>query len=122
MWQDMVAAARTSDYESPTLRRHAAGLALQLIVDSLRKDRQDGVVTLGEPALNPRVRASSPAARPTRVTIEDCGDDSNWLKYRASGELKNDVPGGRREIRAVVRNFAGVWKVVDFAVEATGSC
>jgi hypothetical protein len=108
--------------QSPALPRHAAGMALQLIIDSLRKDKQDGVVTRGQPVLNPRVREASPVTRPTRVTVEDCGDDSSWLKYRASGELKNDVPGGRREMHAIVRNLDGVWKVVDFTVEATGSC
>jgi hypothetical protein len=122
MWQDMVVAARTSDYESPALRRHASGLALQLIVDSLRKDKQDGVVTRGELVLDPRVREASPRARPTRVIVDDCADSARWLKYRASGELANDIPGGRREIRAVVRNLDGAWKVIDFAVEATGSC
>jgi hypothetical protein len=123
MWQDMVAAARTSDYQSPLLARHATGPALTQIVQSLYRDKKDGVVTKGEPVLDPEVTETALDANPPRVTVEDCGDSTRWLKYRAStGELKDNVPGGRRHIAATVVRTEGQWKVLGIAVSEVGTC
>ncbi len=122
MWRDMATAALTSDYQSPLLGRHAAGEALRQIVDSLYLDKRQNVVTKGQPETHPRVTELIPAGDPKRARIVDCADDSRWLKYRVSGELLNDTPGGRRRITAVVENLNGTWKVTDFRVEVIGSC
>jgi hypothetical protein len=122
MWQDMVVAARTSDYQSPLLARHATGSALRQLVDSLYAAQQQGVVTKGQPVLHPRVGESDLNARPARVVVEDCGDSRNWLQYKKSGEPANDQPGGNRHISADVRLVNGSWKVFDFRVREIGSC
>jgi hypothetical protein len=123
MWQDMVVAARTSDYQSPLLARHATGPALAQIVRSLYLDKKDGIVTKGEPVLNPKVTEKALDAEPPRVTVEDCGDSTKWLKYRVStGQLKDDVPGGRQHIAATVVRTEGQWKVLGFAVSGVGTC
>ena len=123
MWQDMVTAARTSDYQSPLLARHATGPALTQIVQSLYRDKKDGVVTKGEPILDPEVTETALDADPPRVIVEDCGDSSKWLKYRVStGKLKDNVPGGRRHIAATVVRTEGQWKVLGIAVSEVGTC
>lgn len=120
----MASAARTSDWQSPLLSEYAIGVALSTISRALYTDHQNGLVTKGMPRNAPTVSAVEPPESPTRVTISDCGDSTNWLKYRAdTGKPANDGPGGRRAITAVVDLQAdGSWKVSDFAVREVGTC
>ncbi|MFM9442595.1 hypothetical protein [Streptomyces acidiscabies] len=123
MWRDVAEAARTSDWKSPTLARYATGEALSVISRSMYADHRNGLVAKGAPKNYPKVISVEPSARPTTVMISDCGDSTDWLKYRKdTGELADDTPGGRRAITAEVKTAAGGWKVTRFAVEAVGSC
>lgn len=123
MWAAWVTAARTSDAHTKTIGHHATGNALELILTSLAQDKKDGVVTRGQPVLNPRVQSAEPASDPTHVTVADCADASRWLKYSAStGKLKDDVPGGRHAITAVVQKVGDTWMVVQFIVQSVGTC
>jgi hypothetical protein len=120
----MASAARTSDWQASSLSRFATGDALTTISGGLYADYQNGVVTRGAPKNEPTVASWEPEAEPTTVTIADCGDSTNWLKYRAdTGQPANDGPGGRRAISAVVKQQDnGAWLVADFAVQAVGTC
>jgi hypothetical protein len=123
MWAAWVTAAKTSDAHTKTIGRHATGDALELILTSLAQDKQEGVVTRGQPVLNPHVQSATPASAPTHVTIVDCADASHWLKYSAStGKLKNDVPGGKHAVTAVVQHVGSTWMVVQFIVQSAGTC
>ncbi len=124
MWHAMAGAARTSDWQSPTLSQFATGEALSTISGGLYTDHQNGLVTKGAPKNEPTVAAVEPADEPSTVTISDCGDSTDWLKYRAdTGQPADDGPGGRRAITAVVkRQDDGRWLVSDFAVQAVGTC
>jgi hypothetical protein len=81
-------------------------------------------VSKGKPVNNPTAESVEPANNPTTVNIIDCGDDSNWLKYRAdNGQPANDGPGGRRHINAMAKKAVdGSWKVTDFAIQDPGTC
>ena len=122
MWGAMVSAGGTSDWRSPELARYARDAALQKITQSLYGDSQNGVVTQGAPRLSPQVTDLVPEGAPSEARVQDCGDDSGWVKYRADGMLADDVVGGRRRITAIVRLGADGWKVADFAIQAVGSC
>ena len=125
MWGDFAAAGTTSDWQSPRLRQHATGIALDKLSRSLYGDHYKGLVTKGEPVLHPSVSTVEPAGGdPRKIVITDCGDSSNALKYRAdNGQLADDKPGGRHLINAVVEKQAdGSWKVSDFGVHEVGSC
>lgn len=124
MWKDFVAAGRSSDWQAPGLGRHATGIALQKLTRGLYTDHQNGVVTRGEPVLDPRVSSVEPATNPTKVVVTDCGDSTNYLKYDATtGQLADDEPGGRRLINATVESQPdGSWKVSDFGIHEVGSC
>jgi hypothetical protein len=123
MWQQMVAAGTTSDWQSPTFAQYATGDALNTIARSLYGDHLNGVVTKGTPTNNPSVSSVDPQDDPTTVMISDCGNDSGWLKYKDNGQLLNNTPGGRRKITAEVkRQTDGSWRVSRFAVEGVGSC
>jgi len=123
MLSDFAAAAQTSDWKSPNLARHATGDALSLITRGLFADQQAGLVSKGAPISAPSVSSVEPSGEPTKVTITDCNDSSNWLKYKRSGELANDMPGGRRTITSIViRQPDGAWKVDKLVVQALGSC
>lgn len=123
MWADMVAAAKTADYQSPQLAQHAAGAALAQLVRGLYTNQRLGIAAKGEPVLDPTVTKATPPTDPTTVAIEDCFDDTNWLNHiAATGELQNDVPGGRHATAATVSKIDGVWKVTELAVGAVGTC
>ncbi|QKV80703.1 hypothetical protein [Amycolatopsis sp. Hca4] len=124
MWHDMADAAVTSDWQSPKLAQNATADALSRISRGLYADHFNGLVTKGHPVNHPTVESVEPAAAPTTVNLVDCGDDSQWLKYRAdTGQLADDGPAGRRHINAMVKKAVdGSWKVVDFAIQDVGTC
>lgn len=124
MWADFVAAGVTSDWQATRLGDHATGVALTNLSRGLYADRRNGLVTKGEPALDPAASSAEPATDPTKVVVTDCGDSSMWLKYRsADGALADDSPGGRQSISAIVEKQSDeAWKVTDFGVGAVGSC
>lgn len=124
MWRDMAVAARTSDWRSPLLARHATGAALGAITRGMYADRRNGLVTKGAPRNAPEAARLSPRAAPVVALISDCGDSSQWLKYRKeTGKLADRRPGGRQKITAEVKKQDdGTWKVARFAVEGVGSC
>jgi hypothetical protein len=122
MWADLVSAARTSNFPSPLLPQHATGDALSLLVQGLARDQLQGIVTKGEPVLDPRLVSLAPAGDPTHATVADCFDDSHWIEYKTSGGLAKNTPGGRRATTASLKISAGVWKVTELTVGATGTC
>lgn len=124
MWEDYATAAETSDWQWPRLADHATGEALSVMSRGLYASSYNGLVSRGKPVLNPQVTSVDPPDDPTTVTISDCGDSSNWLRYDAeTGELAEDEEGGRRAITAKVEvQPDGVWKVTGFAVQELGSC
>ncbi|GAA3012811.1 hypothetical protein [Actinokineospora diospyrosa] len=119
MWRAMAQAGLTSDWQSVELAKYAKGEALSTITRSLYRDHTNQVVTKGEPKNNPQVTS----VESNTVKIADCGDSTNWLKYKTTGELKDDTPGGRRAITAeATRQDDGSWRVTSFAVQAVGTC
>jgi hypothetical protein len=122
MWQDMVVAGRTADYESPALAYHASGDALSLLVKGLYNDKQSGVVIKGRLELNPQVTSLIPVDGPNEADIVDCSNDSRWLEYKLDGQLADNTPGGRRHVEAIVTKSGGVWRVDKLAVQAVGTC
>lgn len=123
MWADMASAARTADYQSPRLSRHADGDALSQLSRGLYANKQHGIVAKGDPVTNPTVTSVTPSMTPTGVAISDCFDDSRWLNYDAStNELQNDIPGGKHATTATVSNVDGTWKVTALAVGTVGTC
>jgi len=123
MWQDMAAAARTADYQSPRLAQHAAGDALSLLTRGVYTNRVRGVVVKGQPVTHPTVTSLKPSTEPTTAIISDCFNDTNWLNFMAStGQLQNHVPGGRHQTTATVTETGGTWKVTELQVGVAGTC
>jgi hypothetical protein len=122
MWADLVAAARTSNYQSGLLPRHASGDALTLLVQGLAKDRTLGIVTKGQLVLQPSVSSLTPAANPTKASITDCFDDTHWIEYKTNGKLAKNAAGGRRATTADLVRMGSTWKVTELTVRATGTC
>lgn len=122
MWKAFVDAARTSDPEAPDLRKYASDQALQLISGSLYSDRSSQLTTQGELNTAPTVVELKPSDAPVEAAILDCVNDEKWLKYRASGGLVNDVPGGRHRTMATVKSTPDGWKVASFILRERGTC
>ena len=124
MWNGFAEAGNTSDPASPVLAQHASGAALEKLRRSLQSDREKGFITKGKPVLDPKVSEADPVGDPKRITITDCGDSTNWLKYGKDNGLRADnAAGGRRLIKASIdKQPDGSWKVSDYAVHEIGSC
>jgi hypothetical protein len=122
MWDAEEVAARTDDYQSPSLPAHASGAALSLLVRGLYDYRLQHLVIKGQLVLHPRVTSLTPSGDPTTAEVVDCADDSHWLVYKASGGLKDDIPGGHRRVTATVQYAAGAWKVTELNSGAEGTC
>jgi hypothetical protein len=122
MWQAYVAAARTADYQAPSLDHYAAGAALSVLTNGLYQEHQQGVVTLGQPAFDPAVTVvNASGGVDAQADVTDCADSSRWLNYR-SGKLVAGQPRGRRRIIARLQPFDGVWKVTYLNVGKAGTC
>ena len=122
MWATFVEAGKTSDPEAPDLPRYASDQALKLIVSSLYTDHQLRRVSKGEPKIDPRVTVLKPTDAPTEATITDCVDDKEWLRYKESGGLVDNVPGGKHRTTATVKRTADGWKVASFILKEKGTC
>jgi hypothetical protein len=122
MWDDVVAAATTADFQSPRLADHAASQALLLLSGSLRKANQQSLVIRGKPTLSPHVTAVAPSTRPVAVSILDCVDDSRWLNYTRDGRLQNKAPGGKHRTTATVGLLGGQWLVTRLQIGEVGTC
>jgi len=122
MWNAVVEAGKTSNPEHPELPKFASDQALRLIVSSLYTDRDQKRVSQGELKIDPKVTGLKPAGAPTEATILDCVNDEKWLKYKASGGLVNDVPGGKHRTTATVKRTAEGWKVASFILREAGTC
>jgi hypothetical protein len=68
MWMDMAAAAKTADYQSPRLARHASGDALSTLVKAHYDVKQRGVVVKGELLLAPQVISLTPSQAAREAT------------------------------------------------------
>ncbi|WP_416968276.1 hypothetical protein [Streptomyces sp. 4F14] len=120
----MAEAAKTSDWKSPLLGRYATGDALSAISRGLYADHRNGLVARGGPKNYPKVTSATPVGNPAVVMVSDCGDSTNWLRYRKeTGERAENETGGRRAITAeVVKQSSDFWKVTWFEVKELGSC
>ncbi|MDI2127151.1 hypothetical protein [Yinghuangia seranimata] len=118
MWAAMVQAASIPDPELPVLAKFASGEALRKLRYSLVVDLQYGFVTRGPLRIAPQSTAVSPG----EVQVTDCLDDSQALKYKSDGSLKDDIPGGRHQVEATVTRAGADWKVSDLHVKETGTC
>lgn len=122
MWHAFVHASHTSNPQDPQLPRYTSGNALKIITADLSKSRRSHQIGKGNVALHPTVTGARPASAPTEVEIRDCLDDSNWLEYKESGGLVDDVPGGKHRVEAVVTSKSGTWTVTAFALHGVGTC
>lgn len=122
MWKAYVVAARTADYQAPSLNHYAAGAALSVLTNGLYQEHQQDVVTLGQPAFDPAVTAVAASGRDAaQADVTDCADSSRWLNYH-SGKLVPGQPQGRRRIIARPQPFDGIWKVTYLNVGKAGTC
>jgi hypothetical protein len=122
MWQAYVAAARTANYQAPTLDHYAAGGALTVLTQGLYQEHQDGDVSLGQPVLHPAVKVVKTSGRQaSQVDVTDCADSSRWLDYHG-GKPVAGQDLRHRYIIARLQPFNGTWKVTYLNVGKAGTC
>lgn len=118
MWAVMVQASVTPDPENPRLAEFATGNALRDLKLSLLVDQRNGWTSKGTLHFAPRVVSASG----TEAQVEDCADDSEWLKYNVGGNLTAPAPGGKRHVEAKVTRVGEAWKVSELSVHEIGTC
>jgi hypothetical protein len=122
MWQAYVVAARTADYQAPTLDHYAAGGALSVLTHGLYQEHQQGNVTLGQPVFHPAVTVvKGPGGQASQADVTDCADSSRWLNYHAGKPIAGQDLR-RRYIIARLQLFDGTWKVTYLNVGKAGTC
>ncbi len=107
-WDDVVAAGRKADWQSPRLADHAAGQALQQVRDHYRALRAAGLVDLGTVELHPKVVSLAERS----ATVNDCVDVSRFLRHDAKTLEPRETPDPRPDAGvATLTLTGGVWKV-----------
>jgi hypothetical protein len=107
-WDDVVAAGRRADWQSPRLADHATGQALQEVRDHYRALRAAGMVDLGTVELHPKV--VDVGAR--TATVNDCVDVSRFLRHDAKTLEPRETPDLRPDAGvATLTLIDGAWKV-----------
>jgi len=122
MWQAYVVAARTADYQAPSLDHYAADGALSTLTHGLYQEHQQGNITLGQPVLHPAVTVvKGSGGDVTQADITDCADSSHWLNYHGGKPIAGQDLR-RRYIIARLQRFDGTWKVTYLNVGKAGTC
>jgi hypothetical protein len=122
MWQAYVVAARTADYQAPTLDHYAAGGALSTLTHGLYQEHQEGDISLGQPVLHPAVTVvKGSGGEASRANVTDCADSSHWLDYHG-GKPVAGQDLRHRFIIARLQPFDGTWKVTYLNVGKPGTC
>lgn len=123
MWDDLLAAGLTSDWDSPRLDDHATDAALAELRRRLRADHDKGLVSKGKFAMIAVVKQTS-VGNPRYLAIDDCFDDKNWLSYKAdTGEQVDNGPRGRHSATATAAlQDDGTWKIRRFTLDEVGTC
>lgn len=122
MWHAFVVASQTADYQSAELSRYAAGDALSVLTHGLYQNYQLGIVTRGQPSLEPTVTMTSPPGGQPRAAVLDCANSSRWREYYKSGKPAGIARRGLRRIEARLQPFDGAWKVTYLLVMREGTC
>ena len=122
MWQAFFTASRTADYQSPSLDRYAAGSALELLVQGLYQNYQEGIVTRGTPSHSVAVTMTKTSLGTPEAKVTDCSDSAGSGTYYKSGQPAAGGATGRQAIYAQAQPFNGTWKVTYLIVEKAGSC
>lgn len=118
-----VTASNAGTDDTTELARYTTGSALQVLSKGLADNKAKGLHTQGTPKNEPpQVTSVAPASAPTSVSVRSCLDDSQWLLYKANGQLANNTPGGRRLATAEVKKTDGAWKVDSFGIRGVGTC
>jgi hypothetical protein len=107
-WDDVVAAGRQADWQSPRLADHAAGQALQAVRDHYRSLQTAGLVDLGTVELHPKVVSLAGET----ATVNDCVDVSQFLRHDAKTLEPRETPDPRPDAGvATLTLIDGTWKV-----------
>src|SRR5262249_42443348 len=124
MWDAYLKVLGAPDPDSPELARYATGLALTILVDGVRKVRDQGLKGEGTFIVSPQVTEIAPASAPTKISIRDCMNTAQSRIVRASpGPPYSDTPGGRQLcLASVQRQGDGSWKVTSFGLHEVGTC
>jgi hypothetical protein len=116
-WDDVVAAGRKADWQSPRLADHAAGQALQQVRDHYKALRNAGLVDLGTVELHPKVVTLTEGT----ATVSDCVDVSRFLRHDAKTLEPRETPDPRPDAGVATLTLSGgVWKVT--RTEQRGKC
>jgi hypothetical protein len=107
-WDDVVAAGRKADWQSPRLAAHAAGQALKDVRDHYKALRAAGLVDLGTVALHPKVVNLADKT----ATVNDCVDVSRFLRHDAKTLEPRETPDPRPDAGVATLTLTdGAWKV-----------
>jgi hypothetical protein len=122
-WNDLAVVSDEGNYQDPRLAAHLSGQLLLTTSQDLYLEESHGIATRGQPVLHPRIEASELAARPPTVTIADCIDFHQFVKYyKTSGAPYGVSQAGLSADTTTMTLVNGTWMVTDEKMQADGSC
>jgi hypothetical protein len=112
-WVDLISAGDPIAPDSPDLKTHRAGQALEVIVAVLRDYGSKGVVYRGNVELHPKIAKF----KDHTATVRDCVFDHTEVLDPTTNQIVRAAADHPRWVNATLEVVDGAWKVVNFAPE-----
>ncbi|MEY9878262.1 hypothetical protein ABH931_007789 [Streptacidiphilus sp. MAP12-33] len=121
-WNSAVSAWTQGSLTDVPLGRYATGPADSAVRSALQTYQADGVVTHGQPLLDPSVTALNLSASPYTATITDCVDETGFYKvHKSTGVRVAGAPTGHHPAVYQAR-YDGGWVIVSGSVDPARAC
>jgi hypothetical protein len=122
-WRTVAESGAIPDPNYGPLSEVAGGEALET-ARSLAQDALDaGQRATGTPVHDAEVTSMYPETDPHQFVIADCMDSTDWIVVDAStGEPVADEEYGTQQVKALVEDTDGHWRVTDVVLRELGTC
>ena len=122
-FQAYVAAGADQDWESKDIDKYTADPARTQAHLTLRAEAHDKIVLTGHPVSTPFVTlVNINGPNNDAVSIADCIDATNWLKYDQKKKVYLAVSPKRYSVSALVVDYPGIGWLVQQVNETTDKC
>ncbi|MDI5906853.1 MULTISPECIES: hypothetical protein [Streptomyces] len=121
-WNSAVTAWTQGSLNGVPLTRYATGLAESAVRSTLRTYRAAGVVTQGQPRLEPKVSALHLSVSPYTATVTDCVDETHFYKVSKSTGAHSAASVRGQHPAVYQAQYNGGWRIVSGSVDPSRRC
>lgn len=122
-WSDLTAVSVEGNYRDARLAAHISGQLLLTTEQELYLEESHGIATRGAAILHPHVDAANLGAHPPTVTISDCVDSRQFVKYyKATGKLYAPSETEVNPATSTMTLIDGTWMLTNENMQDDQSC